>query len=617
MIKVNKARVLKRIYDCCSIQNPAGPSSGGGGKLPMRMTPIQGEFFMKSKAFALKGHQDYAVKPRQVGLSTLCMCYIIAMMEEYPGFSAIWVSQDDANARIIRAKWDIILDAVMDSPLSTISNTTKRRRNDSEFSLNNGSSVKFTFAGDTESDAKSTGRGDTIHFAVFTESAYWSHAREAYNAIIPGMEHSNPSIVWDSTPNGTVGDGAFFYGRVQSVLSGELDGTVHFWPWHMETRYAIELNPGEEERIRATLSEAERFLIEESGLNLSQIKWRRKKISDLGSIEKFCETYPETMEDAFQSPGKSVFRTDVLSRARRHINAGLNKPYIDMEKALSEAGLLMDGMDILTECHDDPRRKYQARFYVDPKDTIRAPFEIGVDTSSGEPGCDPSGIHIMDRNAKTVGVVSGPLTPYMIANTITRIVLLYGLNLCNITIEDQSTGPEVRRLLASEMSMEDIVKYGLHESMSTVINSCLEQNNVATRPTIVGTLIESVNKSFVKLDDPLLVHQASSFVRDKNGKVGHSNGTNDDNLLALAMALRGRERRVGRGSFIKGLEETFEDIAKVDSVYDEISLQPQPERGRVRSPDDWDDGPPRPRGGNRNRRPGGGSGRSAIFDLAE
>lgn len=555
--KINKKFIKKWIYDCVDIQNPSG-----SGNIPMRFTKIQDGFFWESKVYDLAGWQDYSVKPRQVGFSTLNMAFIIAVMVNYPGFNAMWVSQDEENARRIRRKWDRIIDSVLNSKMSGITRSDVARRNDSELVLRNGSSVSFSFAGDTKSDAKSTGRGDTIHFAVFTESAYWTHARDAYEAIIPGLEHSNPSIVWDSTPNGMFGDGEFFYSRVQDALSGRLEGSVYFWSWWTEKRYASPLLPGDEEKIKNTLSPDEKFLIEEHKLSLEQIKWRRKKIADLGDIDVFKEIYPETIEEAFRAPGASVFSQRVIAKTRRLLNSGQFDAPINLEPYLREAGIFNHSFEPLIM--SGPNGEIQSRFYVEPGNTARAPFTLGLDTAEGVTGGDPSAIIMVDRDGLLAGLFVGVLSPIIIADIASKIHHLYN---CSISIEDQSTGPEVCNLLRYEMSPGDIQKYGCSHLMGNVTLSHLEKNNVATRPALVGLIVEAVNKSAVIFSDPVLLQQSSTFVRKDSKKIEHAAGCHDDAILAYAIALQGRRRSIMESSMrededfstreLEGYEERF------------------------------------------------------------
>lgn len=587
-MKIDKKKVKRYIYDAVSIQNPSKP-----GEVPMRFTPLQDGFFWTSKAYDLSGHQDYSVKPRQIGFSTLNMCFIIAVMILYPGFSVLWVSQDEENAKTIRRKWDVILDSVLNSKLSGITRSDIKRRNDTEFVLHNGSSISFTFAGNTKQESKGTGRGGTIHFAVFTESAYWPHAREAYEALMPSMEHSMPSAVWDSTPNGVYGDGEFFYSRVQKVLSGKLDGAVHFWPWWTEKRYSYILSPGEFDIMSNTLTPNERHIVDEYGVTINQIKWRRKKIEDSGGLDVFLEIYPETMEEAFRTPGSSVFDKSVLATTRRRLSIGKIGVPIDIRPALEARGLLQEGFDpLLQESSTDPAAQFYAAFYADPSDRSRAPFTLGGDTAEGVTDGDPSSAVVTDRNGQPAAVVNGLYTPIQFASVVSRISRLY--NTVNY-IEDQSTGPEVHRLLRGEMSKSDIASYQVHSSMAEVTASVLEKNNVATRPALVGLLLESVNKGFIELSDPLLLSQAYTFVRSDIGKVGHAPGCHDDALLAYAISLRGRERSLV-ASGVSGLFNIQDVGFKERYEYLEIGTTQKREEKRRSKPSQAD-------------------GRSSIFDI--
>lgn len=562
-IHVSKNDIKRFIYDCVSIQNPSS-----AGSIPLRFTPIQDQFFWSSRAYGLEGFQDYSVKPRQIGFSTENMAFIIACMCLYPGFNALWVSQDEDNARTIRRKWDVIVDSVLNSRLSSISKGDVKRRNDSEFVLRNGSRISFTYAGDTKREAKGTGRGDTTHFAVFTECAYWSHAREAYEALIPGLEHSNPSIVWDSTPNGMFGEGEFFYTRVMKVLSGYLEGRVYFWPWYTEKRYAMELSIGEEDSIKKSLTPEERHLVDVVGIGISQIKWRRNKISDLGDIDVFLEIYTETLDEAFRAPGKSVFSKFVLGKTRRKLAAKMYPQPIDITPFIEDSGLSGTAVDLILQQTMDEKKINQSRFYIEPGSQCDGPLILGVDTSEGVDDGDPCCLVMINREGRPLYVGQYLATPIVIADIVSVVQWLYK---CDVYIEDQSTGSEVSRLLRMQISKEDLEKYNLSPLMEEGVHSIMIKNNVATRPVVIGLLLEIVNKMFIELSDPLLVSQAGTMTRSDDGKVQAANGCHDDSMLALAIAFQGRERSLIQSSLSE--DDIQPDGAGYQERFGEISIK--------------------------------------------
>lgn len=74
-----------------------------------------------------------------------------------------------------------------------------------------------------------------------------------------------------------------------------------FFPWYEHEEYTSE-NPVEED----DLTEYENFLVENNGVTLEQIQWRRRKVGKLG-IEKFTREYPTTLEEAYRIAGNTYF----------------------------------------------------------------------------------------------------------------------------------------------------------------------------------------------------------------------------------------------------------------------------------------------------------------------
>ena len=138
-----------------------------------------------------------------------------------------------------------------------------------------------------------TGRGDTYTDFHGSEVAFW---KDAEKIIAGAMQGGSPDVVLESTPNGAQG---FFYDKCMEALSGDSIWRLHFYPWWWDDNYRI-VN---DEQITPTSEEA--ALIQKHNLDLSQIKWRREKIRELGRL--FIQEYPEDVITCFLTSGNSYF----------------------------------------------------------------------------------------------------------------------------------------------------------------------------------------------------------------------------------------------------------------------------------------------------------------------
>jgi hypothetical protein len=126
-----------------------------------------------------------------------------------------------------------------------------------------------------------------------SEVAFW---KDAEKIVAGAMQGGNPVVTLESTPNGAQG---FFYDKCMEALSGGGVWTLHFYPWWYDEDYRI-VSDGD-----ITYTETEAALVAKHGLDMSQIKWRRLKIQELGRL--FIQEYPEDVISCFLTSGNSYF----------------------------------------------------------------------------------------------------------------------------------------------------------------------------------------------------------------------------------------------------------------------------------------------------------------------
>lgn len=155
------------------------------------------------------------------------------------------------------------------------------------------------------------GRSDTIHLFHGSEVAFWPNAHEhAAGALQAVSNAKGTEVILESTANGV---GNFFHEGVMEALRGQSDYQLIFIPWYWQEEYQSEIP---EDFI---LDEDEVELKEAYQLTDEQIYWRRKKIRELKSSDKFSQEYPNNVEEAFiQSGHNTVVNGDDVVAARKH-----------------------------------------------------------------------------------------------------------------------------------------------------------------------------------------------------------------------------------------------------------------------------------------------------------
>lgn len=496
-----------------------------------------------------------------------------------PGINILWISQDEDNANAIRNKFRVVWKSAAKSPGSGFSLDDILTDNPGQFSLKNGSVLNVRFAGDTKRRASNVSRGDTIHFCVFTEVAYWPHAQAVFESMSPALEHARPSIVWDTTPNGTSGDGEFFYKRVMSCIEGRLPGNVHFWSWWEDPRYSRPCGGWEE---LGALDDQEQWLKDNKQLKPGQIAWRRAKIIDLSDDEAaFKEIYPESFTEAWRSKGKSIFDQRVVRKyAMRLSDKDFQaRAYGAASQDLMPTQLIGLGQTakILASRHLKESAG-QGYFRVWRLRDPSKRYFIGIDTSQGLPKSDWMCLVVIDMECNICAILRCKVRSVLFAAACQRIMEYY---CADSGIENQSTGPEIHRYLRESMTDGEIARYGCDPCIKRMVKCQLVNNTRTSRPILVTHLQQCIDGELTKIPDAETLREVLNFERKDDGKIEHAEGENDDILLALAIALRIRE--------LKCLKERDNEPSQ---FYDDMG-SPSGDRGYYGAQATWREAPQR------------------------
>jgi hypothetical protein len=175
--------------------------------------------------------------------------------------------------------------------------------------------------------ARAKGRGYTPSMLHCSELAHWED-----EDVIPGMLNAVPKrpgtiVVIESTANGF----NHFHGRWERAVAGAEDpetGGLYvpiFRGWHDNPFNALPfVSDQARDRFERTVGdpdgggdEEEPWLIEQFGVTLEQLYWRRVTMSEEcdGKIDVFHQEQPATPDQAFIGSGTPVFSGILVSRA--------------------------------------------------------------------------------------------------------------------------------------------------------------------------------------------------------------------------------------------------------------------------------------------------------------
>lgn len=261
--------------------------------------PVQTHYLMN------RSPRDIILKPRQKGITTLIQAEFFRYTTTRPA-STITLGKDDENTKEIRRIWKFFYDNLPDgfAPAKTYDNATLTTF------PGMGSRAVIGTAGSIN-----VGRGGTrTHFAG-SEVAFWIEAQSIINGA---MQAGNLQwVALESTANGASG---WFYDRVMECIDDKTAKSIwklHFYQWFYDDEYSIALVPGES--LEYTDKDGEAALAERWSLSPAQVKWRRAKISEIGSLADFLQEYPEDVLTCFKKSGEGYFGdVDHCFRANLH-----------------------------------------------------------------------------------------------------------------------------------------------------------------------------------------------------------------------------------------------------------------------------------------------------------
>ncbi len=177
----------------------------------------------------------------------------------------------------------------------------------------NGAGYQVATAG-----TRGIGRSATFQLFHGSEVAYWPNAEDHIAGVFQTVGNApGTEIVLESTANGV---GNLFHRLSMASVRGANDYEMIFIPWFWSEDY--------EEPCPSTFSPSEEWLAYAHlhKLEWSQLYWAFRKNRELaqsiGESEdkpcwKFCQEYPATFEEAFQSSGNSFIPATSVLRARR------------------------------------------------------------------------------------------------------------------------------------------------------------------------------------------------------------------------------------------------------------------------------------------------------------
>lgn len=452
-------------------------------------------------------HEDkvrvIVLKARQQGLSTAIGAWIYWWVTQHKAQRAIVATH---HAESTRALFDLTRRYYDNTPGILKPSTRYASRRELYFDKLDSSYIVGTAGAD------SIGRGETISHAHLSELAFWptSNSRENFNGLMQAIPDAPGTAVFiESTANGVSG---LFHEMWERAVNGENGFVAVFIPWFLDPDYRSPA-PADME-----LTETEKKLVEDYGLDNDQLQFRRTKIAQNG-LDLFKQEYPATADEAFLTTGRPVFDPLQLQATLKT----LREPIKRMALAGPEFSKL--------EWVKHPRGELFVFREHDPTEV----YTIGADTSEGIRGGDFSVAQVLDRQKRQVAMLRGHFAPDYFAEVLYKLGELY--NMALIAPENNNHGIlTVNRLykdLAYPFVFTEVVVDKISDEETIKIGFGTNQR---TKPLIIDTLRASVRDADVTLADQITVREMLNYVVKPNGKMEAEAGSHDDCVMALAIA---------------------------------------------------------------------------------
>ena len=438
---------------------------------------------------------------------------------------------------------------------------TTQDRGDKVLGLENDSKIVVKTANNV-----SAGRGSTIQALHASEFAFWDKAEDTWTGLRQAVPQKGSEIIIESTANGV---GNKFHDMWLMAEQGKSEYIAIFLPWWIHEDYT--LDPGfvdADERLDILQSEDEfERQAQDEGipwegkhhkLSIERLAWRRRAIVDLcdGDERKFRQEYPATAREAFLVSGDCFFGTDDLEiyelKARPPIlrcNLVQTKDG-GFQPSPSERGALK-----LWAWPDPTHRYVIAADTAEGKESAakKATFSDPENEKGGRDFNSADVIDITDdEHWKVVAHYHARSKPEPFATALNLLGWYYstkamdGMFPAYMGVErNHSSGMTVLKKLKEEHLYPNLYyasQIGRRFNKKTPVLGW--RTSPESRPIMLDRFAELLRSGPERLEIPCAetIKECFTFVLGEDGKPQAQEGTHDDRVISLAIAIQMADR---------------------------------------------------------------------------
>jgi hypothetical protein len=432
------------------------------------------------------GNRNIVLKARQLGITTYVAARFFVQTITRPGTMTVQVAHDQESAeeifKIVHRFWENLPDPMKRGAL------LRSRANVRQMVFPRlDSEYRVARAADVNA-----GRGLTIHNLHCSEVARWLRDPEEALASLRAAVPVDGEIVLESTPNGA---GGTFYEEWQHAQ--ETRYTQHFFPWWYDEEYR---DRSGEITIKALTPEEEE-LIRRAGLSGAQIAWRRTNRAQMRGLA--AQEYAEDPISCFRASGECVFELEAIDRA-------------------------------LESQADPTASRDNARLTIWFEPRYGREYIIGVDPAGGSTEGDYACAEVIDKKtAMQCAELHGHYPPRELSAKLLELGRAY--NHALLVVERNNHGYGVLANLRAA-GYTRVFRDGNQDGWLT---------SAVTRPAMVENLAAVLSLKPQLFHSTRLLSECRTFIRHADGRSGSASGSHDDCVMAMAIALAGRDATAG------------------------------------------------------------------------
>jgi len=398
-----------------------------------------------------------------------------------------------------------------------------------------------------------SGRSETIQFLHVSEMAMMDRAKPLMLSLMNAVpKKPKTTVIIESTARGNdsyfkdVWDTASSLEDVlegKTLSSGKTNYIKIFIPWFWNVEYSMDVPKD----FRLTVVDTpdygnEREIMEEFGLTLNQMVWRRDTIlNECGKdLQLFHQEYPASPEEAFIASGRLRFNTASLKKMAGATNKWKWKGNLLVVETALQAEEHYGVAEPVIDFEEDD----YGNLSIWRKPDIKDEYVIGVDVAEGievVPGeskdTDWSVASVFRRNPfEKVAMYRSREVPEVFSNEVYRLGFWY--NYAWLVIEKNKDGNAVLANLRDIYSML-FYKIELDQKTNKKTKKFGWDTNLVTKPIMISDLAGMIMTGNIIIPCDLTIKEYLNYIIDARGKTRAKYGKHDDIVMADALALQG------------------------------------------------------------------------------